>query len=78
NPVAGIIKMPYRKFLFWNVFSALVWTEGFIWSGYFLGEKMKGSVDKYILPIVAVIVILSVAPLAWEIFKEWRTRKHLS
>ncbi|MEI6406641.1 MAG: VTT domain-containing protein [Actinomycetes bacterium] len=78
NPVAGIIKMSYQKFLFWNVISALVWTQGFIWAGYFLGEKLKGSVDHYILPIVAVIVILSVAPLIWEVFKEWRTRKHLS
>ncbi|MEI6868169.1 MAG: DedA family protein [Actinomycetes bacterium] len=78
NPVAGILKMPYQKFLFWNVISALVWTQGFIWAGYLIGEKLKGSVDKYILPIVAVIVILSIAPLAWEIFKEWRSKKHLS
>lgn len=78
NPVAGIIKMPYREFLFWNVISALVWTEGFIWAGYFLGERLKGSVDKYILPIVAVIVIVSIAPIIWEVFKEWRSKKHLS
>ncbi len=78
NPVAGIIKMSYKRFLFWNVISALVWTQGFIWAGYFLGEKLKGSVDRYILPIVAVIVLLSIAPLIWEVFKEWRTRKHLS
>lgn len=78
NPVAGILEMPYRKFLFWNVISALVWTEGFIWAGYLLGEKLKGSVDQYILPIVIVIVILSIAPLGWEIFKEWRSKKHLS
>ncbi len=78
NPVAGILEMPYKKFFFWNVISALVWTQGFIWAGYFVGEKLKGSVDHYILPIVAIIVVLSVAPLAWEIFKEWRSRKHLS
>ncbi|MCX6450581.1 MAG: DedA family protein [Actinobacteria bacterium] len=78
NPVAGIIKMPYKEFFFWNVISALVWTEGFIWGGYLIGEKLKGSVDKYIFPIVAVIVVLSVAPIIWEFFKEWRTKKHLS
>jgi membrane-associated protein len=70
--------MPYKEFFFWNVFSALVWTEGFIWGGYLIGEKLKGSVDKYIFPIVAVIVVLSVAPIIWEFIKEWRTKKHLS
>ena len=78
NPVAGMIKMPYRKFFFWNVVSAIVWTESFILVGYILGEKLKGSVDKYVLPIVGVIVLVSVAPIAWEAIKEWRTRKHLS
>lgn len=78
NPVAGILEMPHRKFLYWNVISALVWTQGFIWGGYVVGEKLKGSVDQYIVPIVGVIVVVSVAPIAWEVIKEWRTRKHLS
>ena len=78
NPVSGILKMPHKSFFFWNVISALVWTQSFIWGGYYIGEKLKGSVDKYIFPIVAVIVILSIAPIIWEVFKEWRSRKHLS
>ncbi len=75
NPIAGMIKMPYKKFLFWNVVSALVWTESFIWGGYFLGEKLKGSVDKYVLPIVAAIVLVSVAPIAHEMWKGYKERK---
>ena len=78
NPVAGILEMPHRKFFYWNVVSAIVWTEGFIWGGYFVGEKLKGSVDQYIVPIVAVIVVVSISPIVWEFVKEWRTRKHLS
>lgn len=78
NPVSGILEYPHRKFFFWNVVSALVWTQGFIWGGYFVGEQLKGSVDHYIIPIVGVIVVVSIAPLAWEVFKEWRSRKHLS
>ena len=69
NPVSGILKFPHKKFFFWNVISALVWTQGFIWGGYYLGEKLKGSVDHYILPIVAAIVLLSVAPIVWEVYK---------
>jgi membrane-associated protein len=78
NPVAGILEMPHKKFFFWNIVSALVWTEGFIWGGYWVGESLKGSVDQYIVPIVGVIVVVSIAPILWEVIKEWRTRKHLS
>lgn len=75
NPIAGMIKMPYKKFFFWNVISAIVWTESFIWGGYFLGEKLKGSVDKYVLPIVAAIVLVSVAPIGHEMWKGYKERK---
>jgi membrane-associated protein len=43
-----------------------------------LGEKLEGSVDKYILPIVGLIILLSLIPVAIEIIKEWRTKRHLS
>lgn len=78
NPAAGIARMTYGKFFLWNVFSALVWTQGFIWAGYILGEKLKGSVDKYVLPIVGLIVLVSLTPIIWEFVKDRRTRKHSS
>ena len=46
--------------------------------GFTLGEKLSGSVDKYLLPIVGVIIILSLIPVAIEFIKEWQTRKHLT
>jgi membrane-associated protein len=75
NPLAGIIGIPMKKFFFWNVVSALVWTQSFIWGGYYLGEKLKGSVDHYILPIVAVIVLLSISPIIWEVYKGIKNKK---
>ena len=78
NPLAGIIGIPVKKFFFWNVLGALIWTQGVIGLGYLLGEKLKGSVDKYLLPVVAVIVLVSVIPVIIEFFREWSTRKHHS
>ena len=78
NPLAGIIGIPVKKFFFWNVLGALIWTQGVIGLGYLLGEKLEGSVDKYLLPVVAVIILVSVIPVIVEFFREWSTRKHHS
>ena len=75
NPVSGILKFPHKSFFFWNVISALVWAQGFIWGGYYLGEKLKGSVDHYILPIVGTIVLLSIAPIVWEVYKGMKEKR---
>jgi membrane-associated protein len=78
NPLAGIVGIPVKKFLFWNILGAVIWTQLVIGLGYVLGEKLKGSVDKYLLPVVAVIILVSVIPVAIELFREWSTRRHHS
>jgi membrane-associated protein len=78
NPMCGIVKIPAGKFFIWNSTGAIIWTEGVLSIGYILGEKLKGSVDKYLLPIVAIIVLISLAPIAVEVLREVRTKRHLS
>jgi membrane-associated protein len=78
NPMVGVIGYPARKFFFWNVIGAVIWTELVLGAGYILGNKISGSIDKYLLPIIALIVIASVIPVAIEVLKEWRTKKDLS
>ncbi|MFM6940596.1 MAG: DedA family protein [Candidatus Planktophila sp.] len=78
NPTVGIIGYPARKFLMWNVLGAVIWTELVLGAGYVLGNKISGSIDKYLLPIIALIILLSVLPVALEVLKEWRTKRHLS
>jgi membrane-associated protein len=71
NPVAGALGMPARRFLLWNVTGGVIWTEAVLLVGHFLGQQLgkSFSIDKYILPVVAVIVILSLIPVALEIRK---------
>jgi len=78
NPLAGIVGIPVKKFFLWNVVGAIIWTQGIIGLGYLLGERLEGSVDKYLLPVVGLIIIVSVIPVAIEFFREWSTRKHHS
>ena len=63
--VAGAARMEYRRFLAFNVLGALLWAVGVSLAGYWLGQTIP-SIDRYLLPIIAVIVLLSVTPPAIE------------
>ena len=76
NPMCGVVGIPAKKFLLWNAVGGIIWTQLVLGLGFVLGEKLKGSVDKYILPLVAVIVFVSLMPVIAELFREWQTRKH--
>jgi membrane-associated protein len=78
NPMCGVIGIPARKFFIWNVIGAIIWTDGVIALGYVLGNKLEGSVDKYLLPIIGLIVLASLAPIVMEVIREMRTKRHLS
>ena len=74
NPLCGIIGIPAKKFFIWNIIGSYIWTVSLITAGYLLGERLEGSVDKYLLPIVALIIALSLAPIAIEFLKDKKRR----
>lgn len=78
NPLCGIAGIKASRFFLWNVVGGIIWADGVALIGYLLGEKLKGSIDSYLLPIVGVIVLLSLLPLGLEIIREVRTKRHLS
>ena len=78
NPLAGIIKIPARQFFIYNVIGAIIWTQSVIGLGIFLGDKISGSVDKYLLPIIGLIILFSLVPVAIEVIKEINTKRNLS
>ncbi len=63
--VAGIAKMPYRRFASFNVVGGALWVSSMTVAGYFLGQFE--FVKKRIELIVIGIVVLSVLPglIAW-------------
>ncbi|MEU6746603.1 DedA family protein [Spirillospora sp. NPDC046719] len=68
NPLAGMLGMDARKFFLWNVIGGVVWTDALFLLGHFLGSEVP-DVEKYILPGVAVILVLSVIPIVREVMK---------
>ncbi|MDE2037709.1 MAG: DedA family protein [Patescibacteria group bacterium] len=63
--VAGIGSMRYRTFLTFNVIGGLAWTALMVFSGYGLGSVIPDP-DRYVMPAVALIVIVSVIPVIRE------------
>ena len=75
NPVVGIIGIPTKVFIFWNILGAIVWTDGILLLGYLLGEKIEGSIDKYLLPIIGLIIAVSLLPILFEFYRERKRKK---
>ena len=68
--LAGVGEMPYGTFIRYNVVGGFIWSVGLITAGRVLGETIP-SIDKYLLPIIFVIVLLSLIPP----FIEWRKHR---
>ncbi|MDX6554347.1 MAG: rane-associated protein [Miltoncostaeaceae bacterium] len=59
--LAGVGSMRYRTFLAYNLMGGAIWAFGLSWMGYFLGARIP-HIDRYLLPIIGVIITVSVAP----------------
>lgn len=70
--LAGVGEMRWRTFAIYNVIGALIWAVGITLAGYALGSAIGAdNVDKYLYPIIAVIILVSFIPP----FLEWRKHR---
>jgi membrane-associated protein len=76
--VAGAAKMPYRRFVVFNVIGGFLWVFSMILAGYFLGSTLKSrfgiDLDRHIEWVVIIVVALSLIPIAVEFIKARRAR----
>jgi membrane-associated protein len=75
NPMCGVVGVNKKQFRLWNAVGGVLWTELVLTLGYLLGDVLKGSVDKYLLPVIGLIVVISLVPVLIELFKEWQSRR---
>ncbi|HEX3538942.1 MAG TPA: VTT domain-containing protein [Acidimicrobiales bacterium] len=68
NPLAGVAEIDGRAFAVSNIVGGVIWAAGVTIAGFFLGKSIP-NVDHYLLPIIAVVVLLSLIPVALEIRK---------
>jgi membrane-associated protein len=67
--VAGMARMTYARFVLYTVIGAVVWAMGVTWLGYFLGSLIPDA-GKYLEYIVALIIIVSIAPPIIHLLRE--------
>ncbi len=68
--VAGVAKMPFNSFMFYNIVGGIFWIGSLMILGFTLGSQVENA-DKYIEPIILVIVVVSFIP----VYREWRRNK---
>ncbi|HSP37075.1 MAG TPA: DedA family protein [Frankiaceae bacterium] len=72
NPMAGAVGVPAGPFALWNLVGGLVWSVGIVLAGYILGSSVSG-IDKYLVPIILVVVAVSLIPVVLEARRQTRT-----
>jgi membrane-associated protein len=70
NPVCGVANLDRTLFSTWNIIGAVIWTQSTIGIGYLFGEYIEGSINKYLYPIIGIIVLISLIPLLKDFYKE--------
>lgn len=59
--LAGVGRMRYATFLFYNLVGGACWAVGVSFLGYYLGRIVPG-IEQFLLPIILLIIFLSVLP----------------
>lgn len=72
--VAGMSGMTYPRFIIYNVIGALLWVSIFLYAGYFFGNIP--SVRKNFTLVILAILVVSVMPIIYEIWKSRRAAKN--
>lgn len=72
--LAGVGKMRYPLFLFYNILGGFLWSIGLTAAGYYLGKSIP-NVDKYLLPIIALIIFISVLPALIHLWRDKKQRE---
>ncbi|MDP2654979.1 MAG: hypothetical protein Q8P17_00190 [bacterium] len=75
--VAGIVKMPFSLFLKYGILVAILQYGILLFTGYFLGESLGGSITHILSNVQYAIAAIALAISAYYIFSWYMRRKFL-
>jgi membrane-associated protein len=70
--IAGIVRMPVRTFLFYNVIGSIAWVASMMLGGYFLQSwverRFEFSLKDHIEAITIAIILVTTLPVLYKLF----------
>jgi membrane-associated protein len=76
--LAGMSGVRYRTFLFWNVLGGICWGVGYTLLGYVVGLSFERILSQIGLWSLAVVAVLVVGAVIFEVRRRRRTRDRIS
>ena len=75
--IAGIGKMNYKAFMFYNLIGAVLWSVSITMVGYFSGRIIGQyfNIDKYLLPVILLATSLTFGVSFWHVLRDRRQRQ---
>lgn len=67
---AGVVKLDFKKFAFFNIAGAIIWIASLTLLGYFLGKSFAEQIEKYLVYIILGFVVITTIPLVVTFVKK--------
>ena len=74
--LAGVGRMRYPLFFFYNIIGGILWALGLTSLGFVLGNTVE-DVDRYIIPVILGIIAVSIIPPAVHFLRKKENRREL-
>src|SRR5690606_22922101 len=67
---AGVVKLNFQRFVFYNIAGAFLWVSLLTLTGYFLGVKFPGIIN-YVEYIIVGLIAIAFLPIVIALLKRW-------
>ncbi|MEE1884645.1 DedA family protein [Pedobacter flavus] len=67
---AGVVKMNFKKFAFYNISGAILWITSLTLLGYLLGKRFEKEINDYLLYIIVGFIVITTIPLMVTFLKK--------
>jgi len=74
-PVAGAAKMPYSRYLLFDICGGVFWVGSMVMGGYLLGSRIP-NIGKYLHLVIGTIILLSILPPIIGLVQARRSEDH--
>jgi len=61
--IAGIVRLDFNKFAFYNITGAFLWITSLTLLGFFLGRSFEKEINDYLLYIIVGFILITTIPL---------------